>query len=412
MFSLNRYTRGHSREKKPHAPAKPEFRNTSGLPDAFPAPVGTARTIRPTIASFLQMLAVLFAILALGPGCSREEDKAPPVTGPRQPAEESRATEQPATAILRVLCKPEFLPETLLAEFTALTGVAVIVANPSDHPDLAASGASFDLALVDSLSLSLLIDEGALTPIDPASIPNIVNISPLFSADPFDPDGVFSVPFLWGTFGIAFNRDVVTGPDIEWEILFDRTFSGKIDMPDDIRLIVEAALRDLGTFLGEADTDTLNLVADRLLEQRKIVRGYFQIPEIVDHLADNSTYISFLDGPSAFSAIERNPAVEYIVPASGTPLWLLVWVIPAGSENADAARRLIDFLLDPKRIAAVSNAAGVANTVGGSRPYLDAGLVQMPTIILSDDLLDRCRLPGPIDLETENFIMRLKDDFM
>ncbi len=411
MFSPNRHIRGHSQEERSHAPAEYEPVNGRLRPDGFSA-TGTARTIRPSVAPALLILVVLVVVLALGPGCSRKEKEAPPVGGPEQPAEESPVTEEPSQAILRVLCRPEFLPEALLADFTALTGVAVIVANPSDHPDLSASGGSFDLALIDSLSLSQLIDEGALWRIDPASIPAIVNISAPFSTEPFDPNAEFSIPFLWGTFGIAVNRNVVQDPDIEWKILFDRTFSGKIDMPDDIRLLVDAALRDLGTFLEEADTETLNLAADRLLVQRKIVRGYFQIPEIVDHLADNSTYVSFIDNRSAVSAIERNAAVEYIVPASGTPLWLLVWVVPAASENVDAARRLIDFLLDPKRIAAVSNASGIANTVGGSRPYLDGRIVQTPTITLPDDVSSRCRLPGPVGLETENFIMRLRDDFM
>jgi len=183
-------------------------------------------------------------------------------------------------------------------------------------------------------------------------------------------------------------------------------------MPDDIRLVLEVALRDLGSFLGEADTDTLSRAADLLYEQRKITRGYFQISEIVDHLAEGSSYIAYIDGPSASLAIGQNSALEYVVPASGAPLWVLVWVIPASSENRDAALSFINYLLEPARIAVVSNTNRVANTVGDSKPYLDDALTAVPTITPTDDTSSGYRLPGPIDLETENFMMRLKDDLM
>jgi spermidine/putrescine transport system substrate-binding protein len=413
MICLMSQIRRRSIGGAPHAPVRHVSRPRSSRTGGLSAINGEARTILFRAPSLLVSLAVLLAALVLGPGCSPKGEKGPPVAAPQQPPEEVPAPEQPAPpAMLRVLCDSGYLPEGLLADFAAQTGVTVVVANPSDHPDISASGASFDLALVDSRTLSSLIDEGMLKPIDGALISNIGNVSPPFSTDPFDPDEAYSVPFLWGTFGIVLNRDFLTADDIEWDVLFDRTYSGKIDMPDDIRLVVEAALRDLGSFLEEADIDTLNAAADRLLEQRKIVRGYFQVPEIIDHMADNSSYVSFLDSRSAADALKTSASLEYIVPESGAPLWLLVWVIPAASENADAAVRFIDFLLDPKRIAAVSNASGIANTVGGSTLYLDEALAGTPTIILPEGVSARCRLPGPIDLETENFIMRLKDDLM
>ncbi|MBN2223052.1 MAG: spermidine/putrescine ABC transporter substrate-binding protein [Deltaproteobacteria bacterium] len=330
----------------------------------------------------------------------------------QEQTEESQPAEQPAPPILTILCRSEYIPEALVADFTAQTGITVVTADPADYPDLTAADGSYDLALVDSLWLPLLIDEGALAEIDRPAIPNSAAISQPFSAVPFDPDGTFCIPFLWGTFGIVVNRSVVTDTNIEWEILFDHRFSGKIDMPDDVRLPLEAALRSLGASLGEADTDALNRATDLLYEQRKTVRGYFQIPEIIDHLAEGSSYISCIDNPSAFLAIKSNSALEYIVPASGAPLWLLVWVIPATSENPGDARSFIDFFLAPGRIAAVSNANRVANAIVDSRPYLDDTLINTAMIILSDDMLARCRLPEPIDLETENLMMRLRDDFM
>lgn len=355
---------------------------------------------------------MLGAVLVIAIACSQGNQDVPEDNSVRPPIEAPVPTLQPAESILSVLCAPQYLPEALIADFTAQTGVTVVIADPADHLDLSMAEGSFDLALIDSLVLPLLIDQGILATIDRGSIPNSAAVSPPFSNVPFDPNGAFCVPFLWGTFGIVVNRDVITDPVVEWDKLFDRSFSGKIDMPDDIRLVVEAALRDLGTFLGQADRDTLDRAADLLYEQRKIARGYFLVSEIVEHLAEGSSYVAYIDGPSALTAVERNGALEYVVPASGAPLWLLVWVIPATSANGDTARLFIDFFLDPRRIAAVSSTARVANTVNDSKAYLDEALVNTPTIILTEETAARCRLPGPVDLETENFMMRLKDDLM
>ena len=412
MFPLNRYTRGRPRKIRLDSHPAHESLTRSEQGDGLSGPFSAPRKSVPCIASPIPALAALVVVLMLGFGCSQGKQTPPPSHTAEQPVEDAGRMAQPVGLILSVLCRPQYLPEALVTEFMTQTGITVVIADPTDYPDLTVADGSFDLALIDSLLLPLLIDQGSLAEIDRASIPNSAAVSSPFSTVPFDPNGVFCVPFLWGTFGIVVNRNVVTDPVVEWGILFDHTFSGKIDMPDDIRLVLEAALRDLGAALGEADTDTLNRAADLLYEQRKIVRGYFQVSEIIDHLVDGSSYVAYIDSSSAMSAVSNRDELEYAVPASGTALWLLVWVIPAASENADAARLFVDFFLKPERIAAVSNANRLANTVGDSGPYLDGDLIETPPIILTGDMSAGYRLPGPIDLETENFMMRLKDDLM
>jgi spermidine/putrescine-binding protein len=412
MFSLTRYTRGRLRDERLDSLSAHESSAQPGRGGDFSAPFSAAVESGRRIAWPAAALAVLITALALGIGCSQGKQATPLYHTAEQPGGEAGPSEPPVGPILSVLCNPEYLPEAFVTEFTTQTGITVVIADPTEYPNLTAADGSFDLALIDSLLLPLLIDQGSLARIDRASIPNSSAVSLPFSSAPFDPDGVYCIPFLWGTFGIMVNRDVITDPAVGWQVLFDHTFSGKIDMPDDIRLALEAALRDLGAFLGDADTETLDRAAELLYEQRKIVRGYFPASEIVDHLADGSSFVACIDSPSALRAARKNGALEYIVPSSGAPLWLLVWVIPAASENADAARLFVDFLLAPERIAAVSNANRVANTVGDSRAYLDDTLIETPAITLAAEIPAGYRLPGPIDLETENFMMRLRDDLM
>jgi spermidine/putrescine transport system substrate-binding protein len=416
MFSLNQYIQDRVRKGRSYVvPAPLAYRSSSGSgrADAVFDTHPSARKSRPGVRFAISVLGALIAALVFISGCSQDEPPPAPAYTIRQQSEKNESPEeQPSVSMLTVLCRLDYLPEALVSDFTAQTGITVVIADPAEHPDLTAADGSFDLALVDSLRLPVLIDEGMLARIDRTAMPNTAAVSPAFSTVPFDPDGVFCVPFLWGTFGIVVNRSAVIDSRIDWDILFNYRYIGKIDMPDDARLILDAALRSLGTVLDDADTVALNRAIDLLYEQRKTIRGYFQIPDIVDHLVEGSSYISCIDNSSAAGAIDKNPELEYIVPSSGAPLWLLVWIIPVASENVSEARRFIDFFLDPERIASVSNVNRIANTVLDSGPYLDDTLVNTPTIILPEDVSARCRLPGPIDLETENLIMRLRDDFM
>ena len=368
-----------------------------------------APKIQTTIA--LLLIPIVFFSLALPSGCSSGKEEPLSVTIHEEDKEAAPALGAAPKAI-SVLCPEGIVPPELITGFADETGVTVVMMNPSDYPDMIGSIDTFDLVLVDLGTLAQIIEMGLAAEITAGDIPNLAGVSPPFSDPPVDSDSAFSVPCLWGSFGIAVNRVYITDPNIEWAVLFDPRFAGKIDMPDDVRFLVEVALREFGTWSDLADPQTLDLAADLIFEQKKVLRGYFLVPEIIDHLAEGSSFLGFLDDRSALAAAEKNDKIQYVVPQSGAPLWLLFWVVPRASENVKGAERFIDFLLDPRHIAAVSNAYLFANVVGGSRQYLNKELIETPSIILPEETLANSRFVAPVDLETENFMMRLKDDLM
>ena len=66
--------------------------------------------------------------------------------------------------------------------------------------------------------IEMMTEKDLLLPIDHSQIPNIKNIDPYFLDLPFDPENKYSIPYFWGTLGIAFNPELLDGQTFEsWD---------------------------------------------------------------------------------------------------------------------------------------------------------------------------------------------------
>ena len=101
------------------------------------------------------------------------------------------------------------------------------------------------------------------------AIPNSSNISDDFSGLYYDPKAEYSVPYQWGTTGIGVNTAVV-GDDFprSWGLIFDPAisgaFDGQIQLLNDPRETVGAALKYLGYSLNTTSESELNEAKDLL----------------------------------------------------------------------------------------------------------------------------------------------------
>src|SRR5690606_25553084 len=79
----------------------------------------------------------------------------------------------------------------------------------------------YDLAVPSDDHVQIMIAQGLLEPIDHQLIPNLVHIGPQFLDPPFDPGNRYSLPYMWGTTGLAYNRRYVSEPITAWADLWN-----------------------------------------------------------------------------------------------------------------------------------------------------------------------------------------------
>ncbi len=319
--------------------------------------------------------------------------------------------EQRLSDTLTILNWEDYIEMGVVKSFEEESGVKVVIktfANEDEMISLVQSDpGKYDLAVASGSVVKTMIDVGLLAGIDKGNIPNISGVDPKFSNTPGDPGMLFSVPYLWGTSGIAVNRRYVTTDAIDWGILFDARYANRIDMLNDIQEDFAPAFKVIGRSINARTPEDLIKAEDILKKQRRIIRGYFDSQVIKKHLLDGSSYVAFLYSGDSLKVAEENPDIEYVVPPSGAPIWLDSWVIPATSKNKNSAEIFINYILRPENIAGISNHLWYANAVSSSDRYLNKELRQSRSIYLPEPLLAKCEYYLPLDETTNQFFNRV-----
>ncbi|MDK2774047.1 MAG: extracellular solute-binding protein, partial [Tabrizicola sp.] len=140
----------------------------------------------------------------------------------------------------------------LLAKFEKETGIKVTVTD-YDSNDVAlakveAGGSGFDLVVPSANYVPIWIEKGLIVPLDLAKLPNHANIAPEWRDVPWDPGRAYSVPWQWGSTGIAVNTKVYSG-DINTSAVFldvPPELVGKINVVPEMNDIVSLATMYVG----------------------------------------------------------------------------------------------------------------------------------------------------------------------
>jgi spermidine/putrescine transport system substrate-binding protein len=315
---------------------------------------------------------------------------------------------------IRIVCWEDFLPEDLLERFEDESGIGVEISPPVEPFDpmllISQHGAEYDLVLVDDFIIAELIHQGHLARLNHSHLPNLDGIDPLFLAVPHDAGRNYSVPITWGTLGILVNRNLVTETDIDWDILFDPRYSGLIDMPFEHFVLFVPPLKTLGFSINERNPDILDDAADLLMDQKEIIRGYFDHGLIITHLVEGSSAVAFAWSWAGMSAVDMGGNVEYVVPESGTLIWSDCLVIPEGSPHKPEAEAFLDFLLVPDNMSRISDHLWAANPIRASWDGVNPALRDMEEVFLPEQTLTNSEYLEPFGPEAEEALMELNDE--
>ena len=71
-----------------------------------------------------------------------------------------------------------------------------------------------------------MIENDLLAEINYENVPNLKYIDDIYMemSKQYDPENKYSVPYLWGTVGILYNKKMVDEPVDSWNILWDEKY--------------------------------------------------------------------------------------------------------------------------------------------------------------------------------------------
>ena len=243
----------------------------------------------------------------------------------------------------------DYIDPAAIDLFEEETGITVKYTNFTNNEEMytkvEAVPGTYDVIFPSDYMIERMINNDMLEELNTANMPNYANLMEWLQKPDYDPDGKYSVAYMWGTLGILYNTEMVEGEITSWSTLFDGSYKGSIFMMNSMRDTIGLALKHLGYSLNTRNADELYDAMDLLVEQKldKIIAGYI-LDEAKDKMAGNEAAIAVVYSGDAQYAIEKNEALKYVIPEEGSNVWVDGMCIPKGSKNKEAAELFIDFM--------------------------------------------------------------------
>src|SRR6202142_981304 len=293
---------------------------------------------------------------------------------PASPA--ASAASSTAAKVLNLYIWSDYLAPNTLSEFEKQSGIKVHAAyydsNETLETNLLAGSSGFDVAVPTASYFERQIKAGVYLSLDKSKLPNLKNMdSQLMAkvAQP-DPDNAHGVIYLWGTNGIGYNEKMVKAlmPDApldSWRLIFDPGVASKvakcgISVLDSPAEMVRAVFNYLGKDPNTQDSKDLAQAEAVLAKIRPFIRN-INSSEYIEALANGDLCIAVAYNGDVMQARDRareaNKGIDikYSVPKEGTILWFDMLAIPKDAPDPDSAYAFLNYMMDPKVIADVSN---------------------------------------------------------
>jgi len=289
-----------------------------------------------------------------------------------------------------------YLPQEVIDGFEQRTGIEVNVdtydSNEAVLEKLQSGVADYDVVVPSDYTIKILVPQGLVRPLDHARLPHFKNLDPRFLDQRFDSGNRYSLPYLWGTTGIGYDKRKVKAEIDSWRALFDERNAGRILMLDDVREAFGAALKLMGKSINERDPATLRQAAAMLKAQKRLVRTY-NSSDFANLLAAGDVDVAQgYNGEIAEVVANAPDRLAYVVPKEGGTLWIDNLAIPQGARNLDAAYAFIDYVLEPETAAKIVNGVHYAGANQAAWPLIDEKIRRDPAIYPPKEVLDRCEL--------------------
>jgi spermidine/putrescine transport system substrate-binding protein len=301
-----------------------------------------------------------------------------------------------------------YIGETTVSTFEELCDVTVNYdvydSNESLIARLRQGNPGYDIAFPSDYAVAIMARDGLIQQIDVEAIPNFENIAERWLNQSFDPDQEYSVPYLWGTFGVAYDVNAVEDGITSWDDVFE--FDGRVAWVDDSRSTIGIGLQLLGYPPNSTDEDEIAEARDFLLEN-----------------SDNVVAIAGDDGQALLQRGEVDIALEYngdvfqiiqdcecddfayVIPEEGSVVDLGTMVLLEDAPNPELALVFMDYIHDPVVSALIVNDAVYAtpNEASVETGVIDEALLNSTAIFPSEDSLDNLFFLQDIGDAEENY---------
>lgn len=295
----------------------------------------------------------------------------------------------------------DYIEPTVLEAFEKETGVKVNYEVMDDNQlletKLLAGRTGYDVVVPSASFLARQIKVGIYQKLDRAKLPNYKNLDADLTRrqEVFDPGNEYSVNYMWGTSGVAYNEGKIReampdAPVDSFAMFWDPKVASKfakcgisvLDAPSEV---VGTVLIYLGKDANSEKPEDLKAAEAVLMKVRPYIR-LINSSKYIEDLANGEICLALGWSGDALQARDRADeaskgiTIKYNIPKEGAVMFFDDFAIPADASHVKNAHLFIDYMLRADVAAKNSNFLNYANSNAASWPAVSPDVKGNPNI--------------------------------
>lgn len=278
----------------------------------------------------------------------------------------------------------------LLAKFEKDTGIKVTVtdydSNDAALAKVEAGGSGFDLVVPSASVVQIWVEKGLIQKLDLSKLPNHKNIAPEWMDVEWDKGREYTIPWQWGSTGIAVNTKVYSG-DINTSDIFlnvPAELKGKINVVPEMGDVLSMAIFWAGGEACTEDKEVLMKVRDALVAAKP---DWISMDYGATERLSNGDWAASVNwnGSTMRARIATNGDVQYGYPREGYPLWMDSAALLTDAQNVEEAYTFLNYIMEPEHAAMISAFARYANGISGSEEFMPEDMRDAPEVVIPEE---------------------------
>ena len=354
----------------------------------------------------LALILSLAMAASLLSGCvsSREENTLTSDTSGNGTGDTSGEVQQTSGGEVNVYNWGEYIDESVLEDFEEATGIKVNYqmydSNETMYGKIAPGGTDYDVVIPSDYMIARMIEEDMLEPLNFDNIPNFADIDPELKNPEYDPENLYSVPYMWGLMGVIYNTTMVDPEDIgSWDLLWNEKYADDIVMIDNSRDAIGIALKRLGYSYNTTDAAQITEAVDSLIAQKPILQGYV-MDEVFGKMEGGNAAIGTYYYGDYLTMLENNPDLGFYIPEEGTNIYVDAMCILKTAPNKANAEAFINYMCSTE--AGLKNCEEIwySTPLLSVREQLDPAVASDTLAYPNTDIMEMCESYAGLPQET------------
>ncbi|MEM8638164.1 MAG: spermidine/putrescine ABC transporter substrate-binding protein [Cyanobacteria bacterium P01_G01_bin.54] len=293
----------------------------------------------------------------------------------------------------------------LLKRFEENTGIRAIAdvfdSNEAMLARLQASGGGgYSIIYPSDYMVQKMVELDFVQALDPNRLVGMERLFERFVSPSYDAGNQHSVPLSWGTTGLIYNTQLLEPEEYptDWNSLWqlrDR-LRKRFTLLNDVREVMGATLRSLGYSYNATDPEAIRQAYEKLRVLKPAIAA-FSSDAWRNQILTGDLLVAMCYSSDAHEVMEENGDLAYVLPLSGSTVFVDTLAIPKTAPNPDAAYAWMNFMLQPEVAAEICKrlSFAVPNEVAFNR--LTPELQDDASLFPPDPAIGRCEGLMPLN---------------